>query len=92
MNSQTPSSQPVISIGIDWADCKHDAWIVDPRGGQEHATVEHDPAAIATGERSRSRSFNTPSTRPPVSPSPLLPAPSAFPARYGSLENPGFFY
>jgi len=47
MNSQTPSPQPLVFIGIDWADCKHDVWIIDPRGGREHATVDHDPAAIA---------------------------------------------
>lgn len=47
MNPQTPSSQPIVSIGIDWADCKHDVWIIAPRAVQNHETIEHDPAAIA---------------------------------------------
>lgn len=47
MNSQTSSSQPLVIIGIDWADCKHDAWIIDPHGSRDHQTIEHDPAVIA---------------------------------------------
>jgi transposase len=47
MNSQNSSVQPFVSIGVDWADRKHDAWIMAPRGGQDHEVVEHDPAVIA---------------------------------------------
>jgi transposase len=47
MNQTTPASQFAATIGLDWADQKHDLWIQAASGGQpEHLILEQTPEAI----------------------------------------------
>lgn len=44
--SQTTPSEPVLLIGIDWADQKHDTYTIDVRGRGVGEQIEHAPEAI----------------------------------------------
>jgi len=49
--SQTPvqpSDQPVLFIGIDWADQKHDIYVIDRHGKRFHEEITHSPETIDT--------------------------------------------
>ena len=38
--------QPVLFIGIDWADQKHDCYVIDRDGKGSHRTIAHSPEEI----------------------------------------------
>ena len=43
-----PSDQPVLFIGIDWADQKHDIYVIDRHGKGFHQEIAHSPESIDT--------------------------------------------
>ena len=43
-----PSDQPVLFIGIDWADQKHDIYVIDRHGKGFHEEITHSPETIDT--------------------------------------------
>ncbi len=49
--NETPSQlgdQPALFIGIDWADQKHDCYIIDRHGKGFHQEIAHSPESIDT--------------------------------------------
>lgn len=45
-NSQQLNQPPALFIGIDWADQKHDCYVIDRQGNGSHQQLEHSPEAI----------------------------------------------
>ena len=40
--------QPALFIGIDWADEKHDCYVIDRHGKGFHREIAHSPESIDT--------------------------------------------
>jgi len=43
---QPPKEQPALFIGIDWADQKHDCYVIDRDGKAFHQEITHSPESI----------------------------------------------
>lgn len=41
-----PTAQPGLFIGMDWADQKHDIYIIDRQGKESHQQLEHSAESI----------------------------------------------
>jgi len=46
MNTSASTNEYAATIGLDWADQKHDFWLCPQNGRPEHQVVEQTPAAI----------------------------------------------
>ncbi len=41
-----PIAQPGLFIGMDWADQKHDIYVIDRQGKESHQQLEHSAESI----------------------------------------------
>jgi hypothetical protein len=46
MNQEQPHGKPALFIGIDWADKKHDIYVIEADGTGSHSQIESTPEAI----------------------------------------------
>jgi transposase len=57
MTSQHSSSQPILFVGIDWADCEHEVAWIDPQHHQGQDSFLQKPQAITEWVRSLEQRF-----------------------------------